>query len=88
MAIDVPSMRKIQKDTNETYIEEDSGTPLESWRTCRPQRATPHNIERKRISFVLFDMVAELATELAIEFAIEFASIVVSQLFYYIAWLC
>eukprot|EP00971_Amphidinium_carterae_P067676 1340259-Amphidinium_carterae.1 len=66
MAVHVPIERKIQKNTNDAYTEDEySGTPLGSWRTCRPQRAARHSRDRKRISFMLFDMVAELAIEFA-----------------------
>eukprot|EP00971_Amphidinium_carterae_P134679 2669093-Amphidinium_carterae.1 len=60
--------RQIQeRSTNDVCYEsqDKDEDPLGAWRTCRPQGATRHNIESKRIrtslSAVLFDMVAELA---------------------------
>eukprot|EP00971_Amphidinium_carterae_P107906 2136355-Amphidinium_carterae.1 len=65
--------------------EETAGTPLGSWRTCRPQGATPGSSDRKRTRtslkvLVLFDMVAELAiAERVIGLASLLASIVVTR---------
>eukprot|EP00971_Amphidinium_carterae_P233893 4641153-Amphidinium_carterae.1 len=55
--------RKIQENTNDADTEV-LGEPLGAWLTCRP-RGRHHNMNRKRTSFILFDMVAELAIELA-----------------------
>eukprot|EP00971_Amphidinium_carterae_P221086 4389443-Amphidinium_carterae.1 len=80
MPLTMLTQRQIQKDMNEAYVEENSGTPLGSWRTCRPQGATPHSRGRKRTSFVSFDMVAELAiAERFIGLASLLASIVVTR---------
>eukprot|EP00971_Amphidinium_carterae_P151595 3005210-Amphidinium_carterae.1 len=64
-----------------THKHNKKGEPLGIWLTCRPRGR--HHTERKRTSFMLFDMVAELAIELA-----RVCVTRASQLFYDIAWLC